>query len=77
MAINEIHCHHKIPLKAPFYGTDRYENLVIVHVDVHRLIHATNPQVISKYLAKLNLSKRQLQKLNKLRILVGNPAIEH
>lgn len=77
LAINEIHCHHKIPLKAPFYGTDRYENLVIVHVDVHRLIHATNPQVISKYLAKLNLSKRQLQKLNKLRILVGNPAIEH
>ncbi len=56
-----IHCHHKIPKEPPFYGTDRYENLIIVHVDVHRLIHATAPETIAKYLAMLNLTKRQLK----------------
>ena len=76
LAVSEIHCHHKTPLRAPFFGTDRYENLIIVHVDVHRLIHATNPEVISKYLNKLGLSKRQMQKLNKLRKMAGTPVIE-
>ena len=75
LAVSEIHCHHKTPLRAPFFGTDRYENLIIVHIDVHRLIHATNPEVISKYLNKLGLSKKQMQKLNNLRKMAGSPVI--
>ena len=64
-----IHCHHKVPRYLG--GTDDYGNLVIVSEDVHRLIHATNPSVIRKYLEKLNLDSKQLKKLNKLRSLAN------
>ena len=76
LMVDEIHCHHKIPKGPPFYGTDRYENLIIVHVDVHRLIHATAPETIAKYLAMLNLTKRQLNKVNSLRKSAGLAEIE-
>lgn len=71
--IDEIHCHHKKP--ASQGGTDKYKNLIIVHIDVHRLIHATKPETITAYLNKLHLTKPQLEKLNKLRTMAGNPAI--
>ena len=71
--IDEIHCHHKKPVSHG--GTDEYKNLLIVHVDIHRLIHATKPETIIAYLNKLSLTKSQLEKLNKLRILAGNPAV--
>ena len=64
---NEIHCHHKLPKYLG--GTDEYKNLVIISEDVHRLIHATNPETIRKYLEKLNLDAKQLKKLGKLRSL--------
>ena len=64
---NEIHCHHKLPKYLG--GTDEYKNLVIVSEDVHRLIHATNPETIRKYLEKLNLDAKQLKKLEKFRSL--------
>ena len=67
LEIGDIHCHHKVPKYLG--GTDKYQNLVIVSQDVHRLIHATNPTVIRKYLEKLNLDRKQLNKLNKLRSL--------
>jgi group II intron reverse transcriptase/maturase len=71
--IDEIHCHHKKPVSQG--GTDEYKNLVIVHEDVHKLIHATKQETIIAYLSGLNLNKSQLQKLNKLRKMAGNPAI--
>ena len=71
--IDEIHCHHKKPISQD--GTDEYRNLVIVHVEVHKLIHAARQETIIAYLNRLNLTKSQLEKLNKLRILAGNPAI--
>ncbi len=71
--IDEIHCHHKKPVSQS--GTDEYKNLVIVREDVHKLIHATRQETIIAYSNVLNLNKSQLQKLNKLRIMAGNPAI--
>ncbi len=71
--IDEIHCHHKMPLSKG--GTDEYKNLIIVHIDVHKLIHATKPETIQAYLDKIKPDKSQLDKINKLRMLVGNPAI--
>lgn len=71
--IDEIHCRHKKPVSQG--GTDEYKNLVIVHEDVHRLIHATKAETITTYLTKLNLSQSKIDKLNKLRILAGNPSI--
>ncbi len=71
--IDEIHCHHKKPLSQG--GTDEYKNLIIIHIDVHKLIHATKPETIQAYLDKIKPNKSQLDKINKLRMLVGNTAI--
>lgn len=67
LEIGDIHCHHKLPQK--YGGTDEYKNLVIVSVDVHKLIHATNPSTIRNYLEKLKLNASQLKTLEKFRSL--------
>lgn len=69
----DIRCHHKIPLEND--GTDEYGNLVLVTEAVHILIHAGLADTIGKYFSELQLNKKQLAKLNKLRENAGNPAI--
>ncbi len=71
--IDEIHCHHIKPVSMG--GTDDYSNLVIVHKDVHRLIHATNFETISSYKNLLKPTKSMFSKINKYRIAVGNAVI--
>ncbi len=71
---DEIHCHHKTP--KCYGGDDRYENLVIVHTDVHILIHAKVQETIEKYMYIVQPTKEQLKKLNKLRMLAKLPEIE-
>ncbi len=72
-ALEDIRCHHKLPKSKG--GRDNYQNLIIVRESVHILIHATSESTIKKYLSELNLNKRQLAKLNKLRKEVGNPPV--
>ena len=67
----EIHCHHKIPKSKG--GTDEYRNLILVTATAHKLIHATNPETIQKYLKCCNPN---MKKLNTLRELVGNSILE-
>lgn len=67
--LEDIHCHHKLPREKG--GKSNYQNLIIVREPVHILIHATTKPTIDKYLAMLNLNKKQLAKLNKLRIEAG------
>lgn len=69
----DIRCHHKTPLENG--GTDEYSNLVLVTEAVHILIHATLQETIQKHLNELQLNKKQLEKLNKLRKLAGTPVI--
>ncbi|NOW06677.1 HNH endonuclease [Clostridium beijerinckii] len=69
-----LHCHHIIPIKDG--GTDRYQNLVIIHKYVHVLVHATSPEVISKYLSLLDLDSKQIKKINDLRLKVKNGVIK-
>lgn len=71
--IDEIHCHHKKLTSQG--GTDEYNNLVIVHKDVHMLIHAVKSETIQAYLDKVKPDKSQLEKINKFRMLAGNPTI--
>lgn len=68
LSIGDIHCHHKTPKHLG--GNDKYQNLVLVCEDVHRLIHATNPEIIGKYVETLNLDQKQRKTLEKLRSLV-------
>ena len=65
-----MECHHKIPKSLG--GTDKYENLVWLKYEVHKLIHATLPETIEKYLNTINLNSKGLKKVNSLRKLVGN-----
>jgi RNA-directed DNA polymerase len=62
---DQVHCHHKLPRH--MRGTDEFNNLVIVHKDVHRLIHATNDETIKRYRNILQLDRKQLRKLNQFR----------
>ncbi len=70
---DEIHCHHKVPLSQG--GSDKYANLIILHKNVHRLVHATDQNTIAAFMQTINLKSAEMKKLNKLRILVGNEAI--
>lgn len=72
--LNDIHCHHKLPKQ--FGGTDKYENLVLVLPQVHRLIHAADEDTIKKYLNLLNLDKAQISKLNRYREKAKNAIIQ-
>jgi hypothetical protein len=69
LSFGNMEVHHKTPVKSG--GTDKYSNLIIVLPDVHKLIHATEPEIIAKYLQKLKNCKINFQRLNKLRNQVG------
>ena len=69
----DIRCHHKVPLENG--GTDKYSNLILVTETVHFLIHATRTETIQKYLRELQLNKKQIKKLNRLRELAGLSAV--
>ena len=71
--IGDIHCHHKKPRELG--GTDEYGNLILVHIDIHRLIHAKNTSTINKYLDKLELTETELMKVNKFRKMAEMPEI--
>ncbi len=73
LSMGEIHCHHKIPVHAG--GTDMYNNLLILHEDVHKLIHATKDETIGKYMNQIKPNKEMLEKINQLRVLVNNEKI--
>ena len=70
---DEIHCHHKLPKNLG--GGDEYGNLILVLESVHRLIHAVDMQEISLLRRHLNMDKKQLANLNKLRMLAKMPEI--
>ena len=50
---------------------ERYENLMLVTVDVHRLLHATQEDTIQALLKKLDLTSKQKAKLNYYREKAG------
>ncbi|MCC2248977.1 group II intron reverse transcriptase/maturase [Virgibacillus sp. AGTR] len=70
---DEVTCHHIIPYHIS--NDDSYTNLVIVHEDIHRLIHATQGATIQRYLTKLKLNNKELTHVNKYRKKVGNDEI--
>lgn len=75
LRVGEMEVHHQIPRASK--GLDNYSNLALVTGDVHKLIHATEPNTIRKYLDKLKDVKLNFAKLNKFRSLVGNCKIEY
>lgn len=72
-SLDSIHCHHITPRSNG--GTDKYHNLVLILLLVHKLIHATQESTIAYYLKILNLDARQLAKVNEYREKAGNAKI--
>ena len=73
LEVENMECHHIKPKSKG--GNDKYNNLVLVTKVVHKLIHATKTDTIAKYLAEITSSKESIDKLNKLRLSVGNTEI--
>jgi len=70
LAVNDFHCHH---IKTINDGSnDKYKNLVIFHPDIHQLVHASETEAIYQLLEKLELSSKQIAKVNQFRLKVGN-----
>jgi hypothetical protein len=65
LTAQEVHCHHILPKSLG--GEDDFSNLIVVHKWVHILIHAQREQTIEQYKKLLNLTKTQIEKLNKYR----------
>lgn len=65
LELGHMHCHHRIPRH--FGGDDKYGNLVLVTDEVHRLLHATQPDTIAHYMLKLKPDSKQLRTLDRLR----------
>ena len=62
----DVHCHHYIPVHLG--GNDKFNNLRILHKDVHKLIHMTDT-INDKYTHKKfgHYMNRWLRKINKYR----------
>jgi hypothetical protein len=72
--IDDIHCHHK--KMKHLGGSDEYSNLIIVSERMHRLIHATDIDLIGEIMSKYKLNRNQMDKLNELRKTVENEVID-
>lgn len=74
LELNEtMEAHHIIPLSQG--GTDRYNNLILITNETHKLIHVVNPYVIQILLSILKPNAKMLNKVNKLRKIIGNDLI--
>lgn len=62
---DEMEFHHIKPKNLG--GTDKYDNLIGIHKDIHKLIHAKTKETVDRYMNKLQLNVRQLERVNKYR----------
>lgn len=75
LEIGNMEVHHK---KAKVNGGgSEYNNLIYVTLNIHKLIHATTEETITKYLENEKLDEHQMEKLNQLRKLVGNCELKY
>lgn len=73
LAYDEINCHHIIPKSLG--GDDNIKNLVIIHKDIHKLIHSTVDATIIT-LGAIIETQEQVNKINKYRKKCKLPDIE-
>ncbi|MGL5750988.1 MAG: group II intron reverse transcriptase/maturase [Paraclostridium sp.] len=75
LEIGNMECHHIIPRKNN--GSDKYDNLILLKTEIHKLIHATNKETINRYENKLNLGKNAFKKVEILRNEIVNSEIKN
>ena len=70
----DVHCHHYLPKYLG--GTDTFNNLRILHKDIHRLIHLVDNKTIVSEIKKFDLNQSMLKKINEYRIKCGLEKVE-
>jgi RNA-directed DNA polymerase len=70
---SDVHCHHYIPLHLG--GSDKFNNLRILHKEVHQLIHQTLKKTIDILITKIGITKPMIQKVNQYREKCGKEPI--
>lgn len=68
-----VDCHHILPRSLG--GSDEFNNLVIFHRDMHKLIHASEKETIKKYVNMYKLNSKQIKSINKYRKSCNLPEI--
>lgn len=66
---SDVHCHHYIPLHLG--GNDKFNNLRILHKDVHKLIHLKHKKTIDILIITLGITKPMVHKINQYREKCG------
>ncbi|WP_090823801.1 Ger(x)C family spore germination C-terminal domain-containing protein [Paenibacillus sp. yr247] len=62
---SDVYCHHYIPLHLG--GTDKFNNLRILHKEVQQLIHLTQNETIGVLKNRLGLTELMMSKINQYR----------
>ena len=62
---SDVHCHHYIPLHLG--GSDKFNNLRILHKEVHKLIHCTNKETIDVLISRLGITESMIAMINQYR----------
>jgi len=70
----EVHCHHYTPKHLG--GTDKFNNLRILHKDIHRLVHRKDKEIIASETQKFGLSSSIIKKLDQYRMECGLEKVE-
>lgn len=70
LTIGNMEVHHICPKTQG--GTDEYNNLIFITGEVHKLIHATDSNVVEGYINIIKPNKTTLETINKYRKQVGN-----
>ena len=73
LGINEWHCHHINPYHLS--KDDSYSNLIILNKAIHKLIHLKDKAKIEILLKSLKLTRKQMEKVNSLRLRCQNQII--
>jgi RNA-directed DNA polymerase len=66
---SDVHCHHYIPLHLG--GSDKFNNLRILHKEVHRLIHQTHKETIEVLISRLGIIESMVNVINQYRKRCG------
>lgn len=70
LQIGSMETHHVIPKELG--GSDKYENLIFITKDLHKLIHAKTEETINKYINIIKPNTKTLKIINNFRVKAGN-----
>lgn len=62
---SDVHCHHYLPVHLG--GKDQFDNLRILHKDIHKLIHMTNKETIKTLIDAIGLTDTMVNTINRYR----------